>query len=47
VFLLREKQNIVQYLLNVSGDPLMLQTFRQGAGNVALFLAVGGIGVAV
>jgi hypothetical protein len=27
VFLLREKQNIMQYLLNVCGYPFMLQTF--------------------
>jgi hypothetical protein len=47
VFLLREKQNIMQYLLNIGGYPFMLQTFCQGAGNVAMFVAVGGIDVAV
>jgi hypothetical protein len=47
VFLLREKQNIMQYLLNICGYAFMLQTFRQGAGNVAMFVAVSGIGVAV
>ena len=45
VVLLWEEQNIMQHLLNVGSDPLMLQTFRQGAGNVAMFVAVGDFGV--
>jgi hypothetical protein len=42
-----EKQNIMQYLLNVGGDPFMLQAFSQGAGNVAMLITVGSIGVVV
>jgi hypothetical protein len=42
-----DKQNIMQYLLNVGGNPFMLQAFSQGAGNIAMLVTVGRISVVV